>query len=266
MTRVKVLNLEIDNFSMAELLHELKEGVVFTPNTDHLVKVQHDEEFLSVYDHANYRVCDSKIVYYAAQFLGTPLKEKISGSDLFPEFYKYHQSNDDIRIFLLGAREGVAEEAKGRINRSVNREIIVETYSPPFGFENNEAECQKIITLVKRSGATVLAVGLGAPKQENFIVKFKEQMPEIKIFLAIGATIDFEAGRLPRAPKWTSEWGLEWAYRLINEPKRLWKRYLLDDPMFLWLILRQKFHLYTCPFHGKPTSLEAPVLSSTEKF
>lgn len=248
MDKVKILNIELDNLSQAEMLAQLQEGVVFTPNVDHLMRLQWDRAFFDVYQEATYKVCDSKIVLYAAAFLGTPLKEKLSGSDFFPAFYTYHRDNPDIRIFLLGAAEGVAQQAQANINAKVGREIIVGAHSPSFGFEKNAAECERLIDLVNQSGATVLAVGVGAPKQEMFIHAYRHRMPQIKIFLAIGATIDFEAGNVKRSPKWMSEIGLEWLYRLLAEPQRLWKRYLVDNPPFLWLILKQKLHRYRDPF------------------
>ncbi len=248
MNKVKILNIELDNLSQAEMLTQLQEGVVFTPNVDHLMRLQWDRTFFDVYQDATFKVCDSKIMLYAAAFLGTPLKEKLSGSDFFPAFYTYHRDNPDIRIFLLGAAEGVAQQAQANINAKMGREIIVGAHSPSFGFEKNAAECERLIDLVNRSGATVLAVGVGAPKQEIFIHTYRHRMPQIKIFLAIGATIDFEAGNVKRSPKWMSEIGLEWLYRLLAEPQRLWKRYLVDNPPFLWLILKQKLHLYCDPF------------------
>ncbi len=248
--KVNILNLAIHNLSMEEVLTSLDSGIVFTPNVDHFVKLQCDREFLEAYGCANYRLCDSKIVYYAAKFLGCPIKEKVSGSDLFPRFYQYHCDNESIKIFLLGGWKNTAERAKARINRTVEREIIVGTYSPELGFETNEAECRKIEDLIAQSGATVLAVGLGAPKQEKFILRHKDNMPNIKIFMAIGATINFEAGVVNRAPNWMSNAGLEWLYRLMAEPERLWKRYLIEDPLFLWLVLLQRLNLYRQPFHG----------------
>lgn len=248
MNRVKLLNVSVDNLSQAELLNKLKSGIVFTPNVDHLMKLQTDKEFFDTYGFASYKLCDSKILFYVSKFLGTPVKEKISGSDLFPAFYKHHKDNEDIKIFLLGAKEGVALTAQERINSKVGREIIVGAHSPSFGFEKDEQECLDIIEMINNSGATVLAVGVGAPKQEKFICQYKDQLTNIKIFLAIGATIDFEAGNIQRAPKWISEAGLEWLYRLLAEPKRLWKRYLVHGPSFFWLILKQKFNLYVDPF------------------
>lgn len=250
MNKVKLLNISIDNISQAEFFEKCKSGVVFTPNVDHLMKLQSDPEFVNTYKDATYKLCDSKILFFISRFLGTPIKEKISGSDLFPAFYQYHKNNEDIKIFLLGAREGVALKAQEKINAQVGRTMIVGAHSPSFGFEKNEEECAKIIELINQSGATVLAVGVGAPKQENFISKYKDQFTNIKIFLAIGATIDFEAGNIKRAPKWISEIGMEWLYRLLAEPKRLWKRYLVHGPSFFWLILKQKLNFYVDPFNS----------------
>ncbi len=244
MEKVEILNVQIDNVSELEILSKLDRGVVFTPNVDHLIKLQKDPDFFSAYLQADYRICDSKILYYTSRFLGSPIKEKISGSDFFPAFYNYHKHNPDITIFLLGGMPGVARQAQNNINAKVGRPIIVDAHSPSFGFEKNEAECQEILEKIRNSGATVLAVGVGAPKQEKWILKYKEQLPNVRIFLAVGATLDFEAGHKARAPKWMSEVGMEWLHRLLSEPQRLWKRYLLDDPLFFWLVLKQKLKLY----------------------
>jgi N-acetylglucosaminyldiphosphoundecaprenol N-acetyl-beta-D-mannosaminyltransferase len=245
--KVRILNVEIDNFSMREFLENLQSGIVFTPNVDHLIRLQKDPDFYSAYSNSTYRLCDSQIVLYASKFLGTPLKEKVSGSDLLPHFYNHHKYNDQIKIFLLGAAEGVAILAKNKINLKVGREIIVGAYSPPFGFEKDPQECSKIVDMVNASGATVLAIGVGAPKQEKWICEHKDYLTNIKIFMAVGATIDFEAGNVKRSPRWMSQIGMEWLFRLLSEPKRLWRRYLVDDIPFFILILKQKLNLYAAP-------------------
>lgn len=242
--RVDILDIPIDNITMKELLEKLRfGGVVFTPNVDHLVKLQKDREFYQAYQKADYRVCDSQLIMYASRFLGQPLSEKVSGSDLFPAFYKWYGNDKKVEIFLLGGLEGVAQKARHNINTKVGRNMVIETYSPPFGFENDPAECQRIIDMVNRSGANVLAVGLGAPKQEKWICKYRYAMTNIKTFLAVGATIDFEAGNIKRSPAWMSTAGLEWLYRLANEPGRLWRRYLVEDLGFFILVMRQKLNL-----------------------
>jgi exopolysaccharide biosynthesis WecB/TagA/CpsF family protein len=238
--KVNILNVSIDNVSFEEFLAQLNQGAVFTPNVDHLMRLQQDSEFVEAYEKAEYKVCDSQILIYASKFLGTPIKAKISGSDLFPVFCEYHKNNENIRIFLLGGAEGVPQKAQRNINARIGREIIVAAHSPTFGFEKNEAECQKILTLIRQSSANVLVVGVGAPKQEKWIAKYRNELPNISIFMGVGASIDFEAGHKPRAPRFVSNLGLEWLYRLLSEPRRLWKRYLVNDLPFVWLLVKQK--------------------------
>ena len=246
--RIPILNIEIDNFSLDELLSELKEGIIVTPNVDHLVMLQHDKEFYDIYQKAEYVILDSQVVKIILRLLGTPAKAVISGSDFFPAFYKYHKDNPDIQIFLLGAMPGVAANAKEIINNKVEREIITGYYSPEFGFEKDENYCQKIIDMINESKANVLAVGLGAPKQEKWISKYRARLKHVKILMGIGATIDFEAGSLQRAPKYMRILALEWLYRLYKEPKRLWKRYIVNDLPFFWLVFKYKIGRYKNPF------------------
>jgi UDP-N-acetyl-D-mannosaminuronic acid transferase (WecB/TagA/CpsF family) len=133
---VIILGITIHNLSMIELLEKLNlyGGKVVTPNVDHLMRLQKEADFREVYKDADYAVCDSKIVQYASYFLGQPIREKISGSDLFPAFCQYNRNNQDIKIFLLGGKEGVAHQAQIKINKKVGREIVVESYFPSFGF------------------------------------------------------------------------------------------------------------------------------------
>jgi N-acetylglucosaminyldiphosphoundecaprenol N-acetyl-beta-D-mannosaminyltransferase len=253
MNQVRLLNVEIDNLTLRELLESLRlGGFVVTPNVDLMMKLQRDRAFFQAFQAADFRICDSQILMYVARFLGTPFREKICGSDLFPAFYRYYGNDPSMRVFLLGAAAGVAAQAQTRINAKVGREMIVAAHSPSFGFERNVAECAEIIQRINASGATVLAVGLGAPKQELWIAQHRHLLPHVKVFLAIGATINFEAGSVSRAPRWLSAVGLEWLYRLLCEPRRLWKRYLGDAMPFFWRILQQRFGLYHSPWQGQP--------------
>lgn len=258
MRQVHLLNVGIHNLTMLELLEKLRfGGVVFTPNVDHLVKLQRDWDFYQAYQKVDYKVCDSKVLMYAAHFLGTPLREKISGSDLLPAFYTYYKNDPDVTIFLLGAAPGVADLARQKINAKMGRDIVVGAHSPSFGFEKDEEECQRIIELINCSGATVLAIGVGAPKQELWLTRYRKQLKTVKTFLAIGASIDFEAGTVQRSPKWMSEVGLEWLYRIVCEPKRLWKRYLIHDLPIFWFILQQRLNRYRDPW-APPDNIYPP--------
>jgi N-acetylglucosaminyldiphosphoundecaprenol N-acetyl-beta-D-mannosaminyltransferase len=249
MKRVQLLNAEIDNLTQKELLEAMRfGGFVVTPNVDLMMKLQRHQAFFQAYQAADFRICDSQILLYVAHFLGTPIREKICGSNLFPAFYQYYSHDDSMRIFLLGAAPGVAQQAQQNINLKVGRQMVVAAHSPAFGFERDVAECADIIKQINASGATVLAVGLGAPKQELWIVKYRHLLPNIKVFMAIGATINFEAGSVSRAPLWVSDVGLEWLHRLICEPRRLWRRYLGDALPFFWLVLQQRLDRYRSPW------------------
>lgn len=240
-SKVKILGVDIDNFYCEEFLSILNSGFVVTPNVDHLMLLRDDQEFMNAYKEADYRVCDSQILLYVSRILGTPIKEKISGSDLLPAFCEYHRYKEDIKIFLVGGAKGIAQKAQKKLNEKVGRNIVVAAHSPSFGFETNETECKHILEMILKSEANTLVVGLGAPKQEKWIAKYRDQLPNINIFLAVGAAIDFEANHKPRAPKLISQAGLEWLYRLLHEPKRLWRRYLLRDSRFFLILLRENF-------------------------
>ena len=242
--RIKVLNVEIDNISVDELLKRLDHGVLVTPNVDDLMKHQRIREFHECASKAEFSVCDSKVLLLSAKLLGTPLKEAIPGSSFFPQYCDYH-AKDDKRIFLLGAKEGVAEIAKKKINSRIGREIVTGTYSPPFGFEKDEQECEWIVDMLRQTDANVVLVGLGNPKQTLWIYKYKDRVPNIKVWMALGATIDFEAGNIKRAPKIYQKLALEWLYRLCKEPKRMYRRYMIDDMPFFWLLMKQKLGKYT---------------------
>ena len=256
MVKNRILNIDILSISMVELLQSVQTGVIFTPNVDDVVKMQKDEVFYQSFSQADWIVCDSKILGLAGKFLKQPFREIIPGSSLLPAYYNFHKKNKKIKIFLLGSAEGVALRARRNINEKVGWNMVVGAHSPSYGFEKNESECSKIIDIINDSGANVLVVGVGSPKEKNWIMKYKDQLTGINVLMGLGATIDFEAGFKTRAPDFFQKLHLEWLYRLIQEPKRLWKRYLIEDIVFFWLIVKQKLGTYRNPF---PQSSRAVV-------
>lgn len=248
MKNIDFLNIKIQAITQQELLCNLKKGALITPNVDHLVKLQKDEDFYKIYQQAEWVVCDSKILYLMSKLLKVSLPEAIPGSSFFTAYYMYHKDDPNCKIFLLGAAEGIAEKARQNINRKIGREIVVGAHSPSYGFEKNEKECEELIKIVNASGANVLLVGVGAPKQEKWIVKYRDRMPNVDVFMALGATIDFEAGTLKRAPKMWQKCGMEWLYRTLKEPKRLFKRYFVDDMQFFYYFGKQLLGTYKDPF------------------
>ena len=248
MVGVKILNIEILGVTRKMLLEGLHEGVLVTPNVDHLVKLQRDKEFYEIYQQAEWIVCDSKILYMLSKLLKTSLPEAIPGSSFFTSYYMYHKDDPNCKIFLLGAMDCVAQKAMERINEKVGRQMVVGAYSPSYGFEKKEEENHAIYELINRSGANVVLVGVGCPKQEKWIFKHKGQMPGVDLWMALGATIDFEAGNMKRAPKIFQDLAMEWFYRFLMEPRRMFKRYFVDDMLFFYYFARQLLGIYKNPF------------------
>lgn len=243
--RMKFLNTEIDNLTMQESLEIIDELInrknpsyVVTPNVDHIVKLEEDIEFQEVYKNADLILTDGMPLIWISKMKKTPIKEKVSGSDLFPKVCEL-ASKKGYRVFLLGAAAGVANIAAKNLEEKYDGLNIVGTYSPSYGFEKNEDEIQHIINIVREVKPDILAVGLGAPKQEKFIYKYKYKL-DVPVSLGIGASIDFEAGNIKRAPLWMQNSGLEWLYRLCKEPKRMFKRYLIDDMKILKIIFKYR--------------------------
>lgn len=234
MARIKFMNTDIDNLTMAETLNEIDKLIqkkncsyVVTPNVDHIVRLEKDEELQKVYKNASLILTDGKPLIWISKWYKTPIKEKISGSDLFPRVCQL-AANKNYKMYLLGAAEGVADTAARNLMKKYQGLNIVGTYSPPFGFEKNEQEMNKIKAQIQEVHPDILIVGLGCPKQEKFMYYHCKELG-VPISFGLGASIDFEAGNIKRAPKWMSNHGLEWLYRFSKEPKRLFKRYFVDD-------------------------------------
>lgn len=245
MTRIKFLNIEIDNLSMEEsvehidkLIQRKKNSYVVTPNVDHIVKLENDTKFSEVYSNADLILADGMPLIWISKLLKTPIKEKVSGSDLFPKVCEL-ACKKDYSVFLLGAAEGVALKAAENLKNKYKNLEVVGTISPSYGFEKNKDEIEKIIKAVNKAKPDILAVGLGAPKQEKFIYKYKDKL-NVPVSLAIGASIDFEAGNIKRAPLWMQKCGLEWFYRFIKEPKRMFRRYFIDDLKILKIYFKYR--------------------------
>ena len=248
-TRIKILNIDIELITREQLLINLKKGVLITPNLDHLVKLQKDKDFYNIYKKAEWVICDSRILYLASKLMSRSIPEAIPGSSFFTAFYEYHKHNPNCKIFLLGGMDGVAEKAMEKINNKIGRKIIVGAMSPSYGFESQKEENELIYKKINNSNANVVLVGVGAPKQEKWIFKNKDKMPHVDIWMALGATIDFEAGNIKRAPYIYQKLALEWFYRFMKEPKRMFKRYFIDDIKFFWYFGKQLLGIYKNPFN-----------------
>ncbi len=251
--RSRMLNVWVDNLSMKQLMAKLEAGVVFTLNPDHLYHLQRDRDFYDAYRQADFITSDSKYVYWGLGWIGRRIQEKVSGSDIVPAYCAHHRDNPAVKVFMLGAAPGIAQTARERINARVGREVVVGAHSPSMQFVNDDQEIAEVIRIINTSGATCLIIGLGAPKQEIWITKYRHAMPNVKVWMGVGATIDYEAGAVKRAPRWMTRSGLEWLYRITTEPRRYWRRYLRDMEYF-WLLLLDALGRYRSPMRARPAS------------
>ena len=245
MSRLKFMNTEIDNLTMDEALHEIEKLIkagnasyVVTPNVDHIVQLETNEDLQKVYANASLILTDGKPLLWISKWYGTPIKEKISGSDLFPLLCKL-AAQKGYKMFFLGAEKGVAATAAKNLSKKYKGLNVIGTYSPPFGFEKDIDEIKKIVSMIKETKPHILVVGLGCPKQEMFMYNYCKEL-EVPVSFGLGASFDFEAGKVKRAPRWMADHGLEWLFRITQDPKRMAKRYIINDSKILKLIIKYR--------------------------
>ena len=245
MNKQKFLNTYVNNCTMQEALNNIdkmikenKKSYVIAVNVDVIMKIEEDQELKKIIDKADMVLADGKPLIWISKLKKEPIKEKISGSDLVPKLCEL-ATDKGYSIFILGGKDGVAEKAKEKLEEKYKKIKIVGTYAPPFGFEKNEKELEKINSTINGVSPDLLIACLGCPKQEKWIYNniFKYNA---KVSICAGATVDFLAGNVKRAPKWMSTCGLEWFYRFLQEPKRLFKRYFIDDVKIIKLIKKYK--------------------------
>lgn len=245
MQKQQLLNTYVNNLTMSEtidaveeLIKSEKKSYVVAINVDVVIKIENDPYLKKIVDNADMVLVDGKPLVWISNFYGKPLKVKISGSDLVPLLCE-EASKKQYSIFIIGGKEGVAEQAKQNLEKRLPGIRIVGTYAPTYGFEKNDAELNKINTLLSEAKPDLLIACFGCPKQEKWIFENISKY-DAKVSICAGATVDFLAGNIKRAPRWMSEHGLEWLYRFLQEPKRMFRRYFIDDMKIFRLILKYK--------------------------
>lgn len=244
--QVSLFGMRIDALRMDEAVAQLFAWIesgercryVVTPNVQHAVMFQEHAGLREAYAHASLVVPDGAPVMLAARWLGRPLPERVPGSDLVPALLAAAQMRGGLRVYLLGAAPGVGQRAAEVIGRCWPGVDVVGVHSPPLGFEKDEAYNRALIDEINASRAQVLLVGLGAPKQELWVHRYRTALA-VPVALCVGAAIDFLAGHKRRAPLWMRRIGLEWLHRLATEPRRLWRRYARDAWRFPRLVWRE---------------------------
>jgi N-acetylglucosaminyldiphosphoundecaprenol N-acetyl-beta-D-mannosaminyltransferase len=212
-------------------------GMVFTPNVDHVVMAEHDLRFRAAYAKAALSLVDGTPVVWASRLLRTPLPTKISGSDLLMPLMQRAAARG-YRVYFLGGALGVADLARQKLELALPTIQIVGTDSSRIDLNGGGGESDEVVERIRLARPDLVLVALGAPKQEIWSHLHADSLKPA-VLIGVGASLDFVAGIQKRAPRWMSNAGLEWLYRLIQEPRRLAARYLLRDPEFCWILLRQ---------------------------
>jgi N-acetylglucosaminyldiphosphoundecaprenol N-acetyl-beta-D-mannosaminyltransferase len=207
-------------------------GLVFTPNVDHIVTVESNPGLRAAYETADLAIADGQWVVWASRVLGTPLPARVAGSDLALPLARMAAERGR-SIYLLGGAPGAAAEAASRLQREAAVRVC--------GFDESRIDLaspdESVALRIARAKPDFVFVALGCPKQEIWCLRNRDLLRPA-VLLGLGATVDFLAGRVRRAPRWMSRFGMEWLFRLALEPRRLARRYLINDPRFLALLLR----------------------------
>ena len=245
MEKQPLLNTYVNNVDMNEALSAIdemiasgKKSYVVAINVDVVMKLEDDQHLKKIVDEADMVLVDGKPLIWISKWHGKPVKVKISGSDLVPLLCTKARDKE-YSIFIIGGKEGIAEKAKENLERDLPGIKIVGTYAPPFGFEKDETELEKINKMISEVRPDLLIACFGCPKQEKWIYE-NYQKYDAKVSICAGATVDFLAGNVKRAPRWMSEHGLEWFYRFLQEPMRMFKRYFIDDVKIVKLIRKYR--------------------------
>ena len=244
--RVNILGTQVSSITTSDLLADFKVAiqnkkliqVAITP-VNSILAAHKNPQVQSAYNTAHYVLCDGMPVKWASTFLNTPIKERITGLDLLPNLVELCSKND-FSIFLLGASPGVGDKLKDIILNQYPQAKIVGVYVPPFMTTFKADENNNMISAVNAASPDVLLVSLTAPKQDIWIANNKDAL-NATLLVGIGGAFEVMAGLAKRAPKWVQKAGLEWLYRFIQEPKRLFRRYFIEAPLFIPLIIKQKW-------------------------
>lgn len=245
MEKQALLNTYINNVTMPEtiaaieqMIETRKKSYVVAVNVDVVMKIENDSHLKKIVDEADMVLVDGKPLVWISKIHRKPLKAKISGSDLVPLLCEKAKEKG-YSIFIIGGRDGIAEKAKCNLERDLPGIKVVGTYAPPLGFEKDEKELDKINTMISDVHPDILITCFGCPKQEKWIYE-NYQKYDAKVSICAGATVDFLAGNVKRAPRWMSEHGFEWFYRFLQEPNRMFKRYFIDDMKVIKLIRKYR--------------------------
>ena len=242
--RIKFLNIPIDAITMKDTINLVEKTIVAKKQIHHtvvnaskIILMQKDAELEKSVIEADIINADGQGVVWAANLLGLNLPERVSGIDLMESlvemsYYKRY------KCYFLGARENIVQKLVDIYKEKYSEDIIAGFRN---GYFNEQEECD-IARKISESGANILFVAITSPKKEIFLNKYKDQLKNVNFIMGVGGSFDVISGKIKRAPIFMQRIGLEWFYRFLQEPRRLWKRYLLGNIKFIWLVIKEYFN------------------------
>ena len=233
---ISIINLQTALAAIAEAVRERRKGYICVTGVHGVTEAQEDPAFRKILNGAFLNTPDGMPMVWMSRLTGFNGIDRVYGPDLMLDVFQWSERSG-CRHFFYGGAPGVADELKARLTARFPKVQVVGTYCPPFRPLNAEEEAA-LRAQVAAAKPDMLWVGLSTPKQERFMAEYLSKL-DTTLMVGVGAAFDFHAGRVKQAPRWMQRSGLEWFYRLCSEPKRLWKRYLRNNPLFVGRALLQ---------------------------
>lgn len=246
---ISAINLRTAGDAIHEAIAERRKGYICITGVHGVSEAQVDPAFKAIQNESFLTTPDGMPMVWCGWKEGQSSMDRVYGPDLMLQVIEEGVPRG-IRHFLYGGKEGVAEELKGKMETRFPGVIFTGCYTPPFR-DLNAAELAALQHRIRDEKPDIVWVGLSCPKQERFMAKYLPLL-DTTLMVGVGAAFDFHAGTVPQAPLWIQRSGLEWLYRLIKEPKRLWRRYLYNNPLFIGRIFLQWTGLRAYPAPGQP--------------
>ena len=241
MNRIELLGIPMDTSTMKETVSCIDNRISNKQFTQHvvvnvakLVNMQTDQDLRASVEACDIINIDGMGIVWGARLLGLDIPERVAGIDLFHELLSLSASKG-YPVFLLGAEQEIVEAVAHQATEQYKK-LNIAGYHHGFFWKDE----QSIVDKIKASGAKLLFVAISSPKKETFINKWKSQLG-VDFVMGVGGSFDIVAGKINRAPKWMQDFGLEWLFRVIQEPRRMWKRYLVTNSLFAWFLIKEKF-------------------------
>lgn len=241
--KIDFLGIPVDNLTMSETLNLIDDGIRQNKRINHVVinagkvvSMQTDKELFESVVSCDIINADGQSVVWAARFLGKHIPERVAGADLMQKLV-HLASEKGYKCFFFGAKEEVVKKVVDIYTLKYGSSIIA-------GYRNgyfNEMEEPTVAKQIADSGAQLLFVAITSPRKENFMYKYREILSNVNFTMGVGGTFDVISGYTKRAPVWMQDMGMEWFYRFLQEPRRMWKRYLIGNMKFVWYVLKERF-------------------------